>query len=137
MVAALSESPTDYESKVFIQSIHHVQVAALPGCETAARRFYGEILGLKELEKPDSLTAKGGCWFELAGGQQLHVGTEIPHHPARKAHPCLAVDHFDEFRQRLLNNALDVKDDTELPDVRRFFSHDPFGNRLEFVERSA
>ena len=122
---------------MFILSIDHVLVAALPGCEPDARRFYGEILGLPELEKPPQLKAQGGCWFALGNGQQLHVGVECPFKPARKAHPAFVVDRFDELRQLLLNHAGQVVDDTEIPGVRRFFSYDPFGNRLEFVERSA
>ena len=123
---------------MFVVSIDHVQVAAPPGCEREARQFYGELLGLHELVKPDGLQAKGGCWFALGDGrQQLHVGIESPHQPARKAHPCFVVEPYDEFRQRLLSHGAPVIDDEELPGVRRFFSSDPFGNRLEFVERSA
>lgn len=120
---------------MFLKAIDHVQVAALPMCESEARRFYGEILGLKELEKPEALRKKGGCWFELASGQQLHVGVEFPFRPGLKAHPAFVVEHFDEFRQRLLSHAITVVDDGENPGVRRFFTHDPFGNRLEFLER--
>ncbi len=122
---------------MFIYSIHHILVAALPGSEAEARRYYGEVLGLKELERPESLKPKSLCWFELGCGQQLHVGPEVPFLPARKAHPAFLVDHFDQFRQRLLDHAEQVVNDFENPGVRRFFSYDPFGNRLEFVERSA
>ena len=122
---------------MFVHSIHHVLVAALPGSEDEARRYYGEVLGLKELERPESLTSKSMCWFELGNGQHLHVGPEFPFQPARKAHPAFLVDRFDEFRQCLLDHAAEVVDDTDNPGVRRFFSYDPFGNRLEFVERSA
>jgi hypothetical protein len=64
--------------------LDHVQVAAPPRCEAAAREFYGELLGLVEVEKPDSLRGRGGVWF-----QQLHVGVEEEFRPARKAHPAL------------------------------------------------
>jgi catechol 2,3-dioxygenase-like lactoylglutathione lyase family enzyme len=52
-----------------------VQVAAPVGGEDAARRFYGELLGLSELEKPEALRGRGGVWF-ACGAQQLHVGIE-------------------------------------------------------------
>ena len=58
-----------------VVGIDHVQVAAPPGCEAAARRFYGELLGLEEVAKPEALRARGGAWFR-AGAQQLHVGVE-------------------------------------------------------------
>jgi hypothetical protein len=70
----------------------HVGVALPPGCERDARRFYGGLLGLEELEKPEPLASRGGAWFALgAGGHQLHVGVEQDFAPARKAHPALAV----------------------------------------------
>ena len=72
-------------------ALDHVQVAAPPGCEPEARRFYGQLLGLVELEKPAPLRARGGVWFALGGGAQLHIGVEDPFAPARKAHPALRV----------------------------------------------
>src|SRR4051812_50082480 len=75
-----------------IVGIDHVQVAAPPGCESDARRFYGGLLGLEELEKPAPLAGRGGVWFALGdAGQQLHVGVEQDFAPARKAHPALVV----------------------------------------------
>ena len=109
--------------------IDHVQVAAPPGCEAEARRFFGEVLGLREVEKPAALRARGGVWFELRSGQQLHVGVEAEFTPARKAHPAFAADDIDGLAERLG----DVQWDEDLPGVRRFYASDPFGNRLEFV----
>ena len=73
-----------------VDGLDHVQVAAPPGCEREARRFYGELLGLRELAKPDALQRGGGVWF-AAGGQELHVGVTDDFAPARKAHPGLRV----------------------------------------------
>ena len=73
-----------------IARIDHVQVAAPAGGEGAARAFYGDLLGLPELPKPERLRARGGVWFAV-GDQQLHVGIEESFAPARKAHPALAV----------------------------------------------
>ena len=58
-----------------IDGLDHVQVAAPPGCEREARGFYGRLLGLRELEKPEELRARGGVWF-AAGAQELHVGVD-------------------------------------------------------------
>lgn len=116
--------------------IDHVQLAAPVGCETAAREFYGTILGLAEIEKPASLRARGGCWFQC-GDHQLHIGTEPDFHPARKAHPAFAVDDFDQLRSVLQSQNLKVSDDDSLPGTRRFYAEDPFGNRLEFVQQSS
>ena len=114
--------------------IDHVQLAAPPGCEEAARRFFGELLGLAEVEKPEQLRARGGVWFRM-GAQQLHVGVEEEFAPARKAHPAFAVLAYDELQSRLRAAGVEVTDDDALPGVRRCYLHDPWGNRLELVER--
>ena len=114
--------------------LDHVQVAAPPGCEPRARRFYGELLELAELEKPEALRARGGVWFAL-GGQQLHVGVQDPFAPARKAHPGLLVraDKLVALAQRLSGGGVQVSWDEAIGGVRRFFAEDPFGNRMEFI----
>ncbi len=118
----------------FVEGIDHVQLAAPPGCEPAARRFFGELLGLTEVEKPVALKGRGGVWFQ-AGSQQLHVGIEDPFSAARKAHPALRVgaDHLDALARRLEAAGAKVVWDEALGDVRRFFTEDPWGNRIELV----
>jgi len=121
------------EAESLITHIDHIQLAAPVGCETAAREFYGEILGLREIEKPASLRGRGGCWFQC-GDQQLHIGVETSFQPAKKAHPAFAVADLDALRESLVARAVKVTDDTSLLDLRRFFAEDPWGNRLEFLE---
>jgi catechol 2,3-dioxygenase-like lactoylglutathione lyase family enzyme len=116
-----------------VTGIDHVQVAAPGGCEADARAFYGELLGLEELAKPEPLRVRGGCWFR-AGGQELHVGVEDPFAPARKAHPGLVVAGLDELAERLRAAGAEVTYDETFPAVRRFYTADPFGNRLELRE---
>ena len=111
-----------------IGGIDHVQVAAPPGCEEAAREFYGALIGLVEVEKPESLRGRGGVWFE-----QLHVGVEEDFAPARKAHPAFAVLAYDELQARLRAAGVDIADDDALPGVRRFYTADPWGNRIELL----
>jgi catechol 2,3-dioxygenase-like lactoylglutathione lyase family enzyme len=115
-----------------IRGIDHVQIAAPEGCEAAAREFYGKILGLEEIEKPEALKARGGCWFRC-GGQELHIGVEQDFRPARKAHPAFAVSDLAALRDRLLARGLPVVDDRKLPGTERFYTEDFWGNRLEFV----
>ncbi len=120
-----------------VTGLHHVQVAAPPGCEDAARRFYGELLGLPEVEKPPLLADRGGCWFRFGGGE-LHVGVEEPFRPARKAHPGLAVGSVAALESLAVAlQAAGVEttwaDDAEIPGQRRFHLFDPWGNRLELV----
>ena len=111
--------------------IDHVQVAAPAGCEAEARAFYGALLGLEELSKPELLAARGGCWFRV-GAQELHVGVEEPFAPARKAHPGLVARDLDDLATRLTGAGIDVLFDHAIPGLNRFHAADPFGNRLEF-----
>jgi catechol 2,3-dioxygenase-like lactoylglutathione lyase family enzyme len=118
-----------------VARIDHIQIAAPEGCESAAREFYGSILGMKEIEKPPVLRARGGCWFEC-GSQELHIGVEKDFRPARKAHPAFSVFRLDELRETLKAQGVTVVEDDALPDARRFYAEDPWGNRIEFVEFS-
>ena len=120
-----------------IVGLDHVQVAAPAGCELQARRFYGELLGLDELDKPEPLRARGGAWFKL-GDQQLHIGVADPFLPARKAHPALLVraSEIESLASRLAGAGQQVTWDDGIPGVRRFFCADPWGNRIEFVAGS-
>jgi catechol 2,3-dioxygenase-like lactoylglutathione lyase family enzyme len=113
--------------------IDHLQIAAPEGCESAARDFYGSILGMKEIEKPRALRARGGCWFQC-GSQQVHIGVERNFHPAKKAHPAFAVFRLDELRETLKSKRVPIVEDDDLPGTRRFYAEDPWGNRIEFVE---
>ena len=112
--------------------LDHVQLAGPPGCEDEARRFYGGLLGLGEIEKPQSMRASGGVWFSL-GAQELHIGIEDQFSPARKAHPGLHVEpaELDLLAGRLTEAGATVDWDDRYPGVRRFYTADPFGNRIE------
>jgi catechol 2,3-dioxygenase-like lactoylglutathione lyase family enzyme len=117
--------------------LDHVQLAAPRGCEAKARRFYGSVLGLTEIEKPAALRARGGVWFELGGGQQLHIGVADPFMAAVKAHPALRVDggQLQVLAERLAEAGAPVEwaPAHEVPGVHRFFTADPWGNRLELL----
>ncbi|QQA42950.1 VOC family protein [Pelagovum pacificum] len=114
--------------------IDHVQLAMPEGQEDTARVFWIGAVGMEEMEKPEPLRARGGVWFR-SGEAQLHLGVEDPFLPARKAHPCFAVDALDELADRLLAAEVEPQWDESLPHVRRFFVADPFGNRVEFLQR--
>jgi catechol 2,3-dioxygenase-like lactoylglutathione lyase family enzyme len=116
-----------------VVQLDHIQIAAPAGCEAVARQFYGELLGMPEVEKPDGLRGRGGCWFQC-GSQQLHIGVEQDFRSARKAHPAFAVNDLEGLRKALLAHGVNVTDDEFLPGTCRFYCEDPWGNRLEFVE---
>ena len=113
-----------------VLGIDHVQLAAPAGCEGVAREFYGGLLGLDELPKPEALRGRGGVWFRI-GAQELHIGVEESFTPARKAHPGLVVDELDGLRRRFREAGVEYTDDAAIAGVDRLFVADPFGNRLE------
>lgn len=116
-----------------ITRLDHVQLAMPPGGEEAARHFYGRILNLRELEKPVQLQANGGCWF-AGDGLELHLGIEANFVPARKAHPGLRVADLEAAHAHLQAAGVAIVTDQSGVQMRRFYVHDPFGNRLEFMQ---
>lgn len=116
-----------------LAAVDHVQLAAPAGSEDALRRYYVDVLGMTEIAKPPVLAARGGCWFG-AGAVRLHLGVEDGFRPARKAHPGLRVTGIEAYAARLTSLGASVTWDHDLPGHRRFYSEDPVGNRLEFLE---
>lgn len=115
--------------------LHHVQLAIPAGGEDRARAFWGGVLGMTELIKPPVLAARGGCWFR-AGRFELHLGVEEPFAPAAKAHPGILVDSLDAVVDALAAAGHDAERDTAFPGFARAYAADPFGNRIEFLERT-
>jgi catechol 2,3-dioxygenase-like lactoylglutathione lyase family enzyme len=116
--------------------IDHVQTAMPVGGEALARDFYGVLLGLTEIPKPVEMAGRGGCWF-VVGMHQLHIGAEAEFRPAKKAHVALATDDVMTLRRALDAAGYATAADTPVDGRNRFFTHDPFGNRIEFMERGA
>jgi catechol 2,3-dioxygenase-like lactoylglutathione lyase family enzyme len=119
-----------------VVSLHHVQMAIPPGQEEIARSFYGRLLGLDEVPKPEHLARRGGCWFR-GPDLELHLGVEQEFRPARKAHVAFQVEALAALRARLEAAETEIVDDTQLEGYERFYAYDPFGNRIEFLEGQA
>ena len=118
-----------------IKRIDHVQLAMPGGAEADARRFYGQVLGLKEIPKPAALSGRGGVWYEL-GDTQLHLGVDADFRPAKKAHVGFEVSDLDAMAGRCRSAGHEPRSDGNL-DRRRFFVDDAFGNRLELIEAAS
>ena len=123
---------TDAPGYAFV-ALHHTQLAMPQGEEDAARAFYSAGLGMTELQKPPVLASRGGCWFR-GGGLELHLGVEDPFAPAKKAHPGLLIDNLSGLAAALEEAGRTVTWDDNFPGYSRFYTDDPFGNRLEFLE---
>jgi len=113
--------------------LHHVQLAIPPGGEDVAREFYGGVLGMVELAKPEALRARGGCWFR-AGGWEIHLGVQSDFRAARKAHPGVLVTGLDRLAAALEKAGRPADWDPHFPGHRRLYAFDGHGNRLEFLE---
>ena len=123
----------DSSLEAIVLTLDHIQLAMPQGKEVDARSFYGGVLRLQELEKPDLLKSKGGVWFRL-GAHELHLGVETPFAPAKKAHPAFRVEDLGALVKRLKDAGYSPIWDDAIPKVRRFHTHDVFGNRLEFLQ---
>jgi catechol 2,3-dioxygenase-like lactoylglutathione lyase family enzyme len=120
-----------------ILGLHHAQVTVPVGAEDEARRFYCGALGLREVPKPALLAVRGGFWLEV-GAMQLHVGVEDGVDRRRsKAHVALEVDDLDAARATIARLGLEIQDGEPIPGLARFEFRDPFGNRMEIVQRVA
>lgn len=116
-----------------ILALDHVQLAIPAGGEDAARAFWAGLLGMKEVPKPPQLS-QSGCWF-VGGSLNLHLGVDPDFRPATKAHPALLVDDLAGLKSALEARGHVTRDDKPVDGYRRFFADDPFGNRLEFMQR--
>jgi catechol 2,3-dioxygenase-like lactoylglutathione lyase family enzyme len=116
-----------------VVALDHVQLAMPPGRESEAEEFYSDLLGFRVLAKPEPLASRGGRWF-VSGDVQVHLGVEADFRPARKAHPALVVDGFDDLVAKLRDLGASWRWDEDLPGTRRIYVDDPFGNRVELID---
>ncbi len=118
-----------------IIGLDHVQLAIPEGGEDAARGFFAGLLGMTEVPKPANLSPSG-CWFK-GGAVALHIGIDPDFRAATKAHPALLVDDLAGLRRRLEEAGCVIRDEKPVEGYARFFTEDPFGNRIELLERVA
>lgn len=118
-----------------ILGLHHAQITIPVGEEERARRFYCGLLGFREIEKPDNLKGRGGFWLQLTG-VQVHVGTQNGvDRLGSRTHLGFEVDNLAELRAALDAAGMPIEDGLPVPGYDRFEFRDPFGNRMEFLQR--
>jgi len=112
--------------------LNHIQICIPKGKEEEARRFYTDIIGLKEIPKPAALVPNGGLWYQLAD-IQFHIGTEDELNKSKR-HPAFEVENLEQARKHLENHKVPIKEEIAIPGQNRFSFTDPFGNRIELLE---
>lgn len=117
-----------------ILGLHHAQITIPKGAEEEGKNFYCHILGLEEIEKPNSLKGRGGFWLKV-GDLEVHIGTEDGFDRlTTKAHLAYEVKDISYWRSVLEKNDIQVIDSVPIPGFDRFEFRDPFGNRVEMIQ---
>ncbi|MFS0762234.1 VOC family protein [Peribacillus phoenicis] len=117
-----------------IKGLHHVQITIPKETEEKAKNFYCGILGLKEIEKPESLKGRGGFWLKV-GDKDVHIGTEDDFDRLKtKAHIAYEVEDISYWKNRLTKENIQILDGVPIPNFERFEFRDPFGNRVEMIQ---
>ena len=119
-----------------VMAIEHVQIAIPEGGEARARDFYCGVLGLREVPKPPILASRGGAWFQSEGAR-IHVGVEAGFRPSAKAHVALLVRDLRALVARCAERGYRVANGEPLTGYERAYVYDPFGNRIELMQRKA
>jgi len=127
--------PAPARADVRVLALDHVQLAMPAGGEGAARAFYGGVLGLAEVPKPATLASRAGVWFRV-GAVRVHLGVEAGFTPAKKAHPGFEVDSLADAIDRCRTAGVRILDAEPIAGIRRLYVTDPFGNRIELMERT-
>ena len=117
-------------------ALHHVNVTVPASIEEAAKHFYGSIMGLPEVPKPEESKGRGGAWYQL-GAVQLHLSREdaAAENQAHKRHVCYLVRDLAQAEQRFRAAAVEIiPDEMPVKGWPRFYVHDPGGNRIEVAQ---
>jgi catechol 2,3-dioxygenase-like lactoylglutathione lyase family enzyme len=112
--------------------LQHASVPMPTGGNDKGRHFYGETLGLGEITPPAILGSERFVWFTIGdSGDEVHLYTDDrgPNSPGQ--HLCIQVEDPVAVRERLEDNGYRTEDTDPIPNRPRFFTHDPFGNRVE------
>ena len=116
-----------------VLKIDHVQVAIPWGKVADALAFYEGVLQFVRISKPAELD-QSGAWL-VQGPVNLHLGEEKEFEAARRAHPALLVDNFDELLENAERGGHKVRVDAGPTGCKRASVFDPFGNRIELMQK--
>ena len=119
--------------KINFKKLNHIQICIPKGEEEKGREFYCGILGLTEIEKPENLKKNGGFWLQ-AGDIQLHIGTEQITGKSKR-HPAFEIEKLEIVKHYLKEKGIKIKEEDEIPGIKRFSLFDYWDNRIELIEK--
>jgi catechol 2,3-dioxygenase-like lactoylglutathione lyase family enzyme len=115
--------------------LQHISLPVRIGEQEITRAFYANLLGLQEKPAPPDLAQRGIIWFAAGDNEmELHFlpDTYLPH-PEEGRHFCLEVENLESYRQRLSDAGYRIVEASAIPGRPRFFTVDPYGNRVELT----
>jgi glyoxylase I family protein len=113
-----------------LTGIHHSSIVVTDMAR--ARRFYAEVLGLPEVERPANFVTPV-IWFEV-GDEQIHL---IPNDHADDESPrhfALHVEDAHAAREHLRSLGIAIEETIPIAGADRFFIQDPDGNKVELIQ---
>jgi glucose-1-phosphate thymidylyltransferase len=133
--APLAPTPTAGAPDPIID-IHHAQITVPAEGFTTAKKFYCEVLGLPEVEKPIELATTQVFWVRV-GNQNVHIGIDQGVDRSRsRAHLAYEVTDLNRWQTYLAEKGIAMEHPTPFAGYRRFHIRDPFGNMVEFIQRT-
>jgi len=113
-----------------VAKIDHVSIVVTD--EERGRRFYRDVIGLREIPKPKTFDFVV-VWFDL-GDQHLHLMLKDRSDTMSPRHFALRVSDAAVARAYFLGLGMEVQETTLIHGADRFFIHDPDGNRIEIIQ---
>ena len=113
-----------------VTQIDHVSVLVTD--VERSRRFYRDVLGLKEIAKPRTFDFSV-LWFDL-GNQQLHLLLKERSDTLSPRHFALRVTDAQQARAYFREQGVPTDETTPIPSCDRFFIADPDANRVEIIQ---
>ena len=128
--------------------VDHLNVQVPPDREEEAVKFYRDLVGFKQLKKPDNLGPSGGHfiisenpWYELHVGVARDTSaSDINFKKTLRNHLAFQVQDLANARDTFEKNGIEIIEaEASYSEERdfhqdRFFIRDPGGNLLEIME---
>ena len=116
-----------------VLKIDHVQISIPHGKVAVALAFYESVLQFVRVNKPAELDQRG-AWL-TQGPVNLHLGEEKEFEPAPRAHPAFSVDNIDQLLDNAKRAGRTLRMDDGPTGYKRASVFDPFGNRIELMQK--